>query len=369
MPFLRRLCPAVLFAFGLLRSGAAAPGQPVDHDASHPAFNYYGRWQRGTVAVTPNSGAMIEFAYRGGACALEFDVAGFTHYPAVFVQADNGAPVATRLAAGTARVPVAPRFAAEPRGAPPFAQPSSAYHVVRVWVATHSLYRTPAAGRQWSTLDGACRFRGVSLPGGELIPLPYCGDQIEFLGDSITQGLRLLYTGADDDIGQQLPYANWTQVAGDLLNMKPVVTGFGGQGLSTAGTCGAPPVGAAFPFVYRDAPWVPPVAPRVVVIYQGTNDHLPADAFRSAYVALLREVRERYRFATLFAVCPNRKGEYAGAIAGAVKEMSDGGIVFLDYASGVISPGETSDGGHLNPGGAVRLATRLAADIRAHLPR
>jgi lysophospholipase L1-like esterase len=369
MRLLRRLVPAVLVVVVAFPSGARALGEQVDRDASHGAFNYYGRWQRGTVAVTLNSGAMIEFAYRGGSCALEFDVSGFTHYPAVFVQADNGPPVVTPLSAVTATVPIAPRFGAEPKGAPPFAQPSSAYHVVRVWVATHSLYRTAAAGRQWSTLDGACRFRGVSLPGGELIPLPYCGDQIEFLGDSITQGLRLLYTGADDDIGQQLPYANWPQYVADLLNLKPVVTGFGGQGLSTPGTCGAPPVGAAFPFVYRDVPWVPQVAPKVVVIYQGTNDHLPADAFRTAYAALLREVRERYRSAALVAVCPNRKGEYAAAIAGAVAELADRGIVFLDYSSGVISPGETSDGGHLNPGGAVRLATRLAADIRTHLRR
>jgi lysophospholipase L1-like esterase len=43
--------------------------------------------------------------------------------------------------------------------------------------------------------------------------------------------------------------------------------------------------------------------------------------------------------------------------------MDDARIHFLDYSAGVIAAGGTSDGCHLNPGGAVRLGVRLASDI------
>lgn len=34
----------------------------VTKDAASPEFNYYGRWQRGKVAVTIKSGAFVEFS-------------------------------------------------------------------------------------------------------------------------------------------------------------------------------------------------------------------------------------------------------------------------------------------------------------------
>jgi lysophospholipase L1-like esterase len=217
-------------------------------------------------------------------------------------------------------------------------------------------------------LDGACRFLGIKFEDGEIISLPYVEHQIEFLGDSITQGLRLLYTGSDDDTGHQLPYANWPQLTADLLCMKPVVTGFGGQGLSKSGTCGAPAANTAFPFIYQGAAWVPKVKPDAVVIYQGTNDRIPPDEFQNAYHAFLQSVRRTYPSSLIFAICPRGK-PYAKAIQSAVQQMNDATISFLDYSSGLISKYETSDGCHLNPGGAIRFAIRLSHDIQDHLGR
>ena len=323
---------------------------PVHH-ADDQAFNYYGRWQRGPTAVAINSGAFVEFACTGAGCELLFDVGGFTQYPAIHVQVDNGAITKTTLSREVASVAV--------RAALP-----GDCHLVRWWVASHSLYLMPAQGRQWATLDGGCRFRGV-IPeaSAALVALPYGMRQIEFLGDSITQGLRLLYAGADDDTGQQVPYANWPQYVADLLDMKPVVVGFGGQGLTTPGTCGALPAGEAFPFVFHGTPWVPPVQPEIVVIYQGTNDPVDAAAYQARYVSFLRTVRGSRPAARVFAVCPHLQGRYAGAIRSSVAAMDDARIHFLDYSAGVIAAGGTSDGCHLNPGGAVRLGVRLASDI------
>jgi len=345
----------------------------LTHDASAPGFNYYGRWQRGRQAITINSGALVEFAYTGNDCTLIFDVAGFTHYPAILVQVDAGPVVKTELSAEVNAIEVAPPHNALPDGAPPFEAVVSGHHLVRFWAACHSLYLTEAAGRQWTTLVGGCKFLGVNLNGGGLTQLPYQTRQIEFLGDSITQGLRLFYTqrhaeGAEGDIDPQMPHLNWPQLVADMLGMKPVVTGFGGQGVSNAGgTCGAPAVPAAFPFIYDGVPWRPPVPPRLVVIYHGTCDGIEPLAYQELYASYLALIRRTYPAAAIYAVCPHPKPQYAAPIQNAVNQTADPAIRFLDYSTGVIAIAETCDGCHLNPGGAVRLATRLAKDLVADM--
>lgn len=338
----------------------------LTHAAGHPCFQYYGRWHIDRTAITINSGALLEFAYRGGACRLLFDVEGFAHFPAVFVQVDHGPIARTTLSREVNTVEVTPAYPTPPAGEPPFAAVSSRHHLVRCWIAVNSLYLTEAAGTQWSTLVGGCRFAGAALD-GELLPLHYASRQIEFLGDSITQGLRLLYTGTDADTGLQLPYANWPQYVADLLGMQPVVTGFGGQGLSSSGTCGAPPAAEAFPYVCGGVPWEPPIEPDTVVIYHGTNDAVPPEDFEGRYIAYLSLVRAAYPSARIFAICPHNITRYAAAIGGAVAALRDEKITFLDYSTGVIAPQDTCDGCHLNPGGAVALGIRMVNDIGALL--
>lgn len=342
-------------------------GANVTHNAADPGFTYYGRWHAGTTAISINSGSTVEFAYVGRECTLVFDVSGFTQFPAVFVQVDGGNISKTTLSRDVGTVPVMPAYRAMPTRQPPFPVVSSRYHVVRFWIATHSLYLMPETGKQWTTLVGGCKFRGAALGDGKLIPLPRSPNQIEFLGDSITQGLRLLYTGTDNDIGQQMPYANWPQLVADMLGMKPVVTGFGGHGLTSRGTCGVPPTNESFPYVYDNVRWKPAVEPLVVVIYHGTNDGVPATEFEDHYRTYLATIRKAYPKAVIFAACPHNRTDYAPAIRNAVGKMRDQRILFLDYSSGVISADETCDGCHLNPGGAVALAIKLAGDIRSHL--
>lgn len=334
------------------------------HDAAHPALNYYGRWRAGSTAVSINSGSLVEFAYTGHRCELLFDVDGFTQFPAIFVQVDNGPVVRTILSAAQPAVTVQPPFNGRFDEQAPLAGGCSACHVVRWWVGTHSLYLMEAQGRQWATLDGGCRFRGLCLDDAAgLLPIPLVTRQIEFLGDSITQGLRLLYNGADDDTGQQMPYANWPQLVADMLAMKPVVVGFGGQGVTTPGTSGAPPADLAFPFAFQDAAWAPAIQPERVVIYQGTNDPVKPPAFQEGYERYLRLVCAGRPEAQVYAICPHLQGRYADAIRGSVAAVGESRVRFLDYSDGVISRGDTSDGCHLNPGGATRLAVRLASDL------
>ncbi|MCE9613621.1 MAG: SGNH/GDSL hydrolase family protein [Lentisphaerae bacterium] len=335
------------------------------HRADNPGFNYYGRWQRGSTAITINSGSLVEFAYTGHACTLLFDVEGFAQFPAIFVQVDSGPVHKTTLSRTVCSVAVTPAHNGVFDGCPPSPAVCSDGHIVRWWVGTHSLYLMPEAGRQWTTLVGGCKFRGVALaPAASLLALPYGARQIEFLGDSLTQGLRLLYTGVDDDTGQQLPYANWPQLVADLLGLKPVVTGFGGQGIGTPGTCGVPPAGLAFPYVHAGARWVAPVPPEIVVVYQATNDGLKPADFQAGYAAFLAQIRACYPMAELVAICPHNQSRYVEAIRQSATGMHEARVHALDYAAGVIAPADTVDGCHLNPGGAVKLAIRVATDLQ-----
>ncbi len=60
----------------------------VTRDASNSGFNYYGRWQHGTTAVTINSGAFVEFAYTGRECALVTYLQTIRKaYPSALIQA------------------------------------------------------------------------------------------------------------------------------------------------------------------------------------------------------------------------------------------------------------------------------------------
>ncbi|MDD5708106.1 MAG: hypothetical protein PHR35_19485 [Kiritimatiellae bacterium] len=340
---------------------------PLTHHADDPGFRYLGRWQLGCPAVTINSGAIFEFVFPGSACDLVFDVAGMTQFPDLLVQIDEGPVVRHRLAA------TSPTIRLCPANLPRTAQGHSTYwHQVRCWTIVSSTEPS-----QWTTQNGGCKFLGVrcGTPDTILPTLPPHGT-IEFLGDSITASLRLLYDGHDgwDDrdpktgvvhdwisgVDQQHPVLNWPWRAARILGLAPIVTGFGGQGLTNPGTNGVPPAGKAFPYVFDGTPWKPSSEPKVVVVYHGTNDgNLTPELYRD----FLRLIRNAYPHADLFAVCPHTRKNFASIIRAAVTAGGDR-VWFLDYSEGVITPADTVDGCcHLNPSGALRLAVRLAGDI------
>lgn len=333
--------------------------------ATDPRFNFYGRWYFDQdTAHTINSGSLVEFAYQGIDCRLLFDIERLIQFPAVFTQIDRGPVQRHTLSRDCDNLILKPEYTPG-EGPPPYRMPASQYHLVRVWIAANSLYQTKEEGRGWTGLEGGCRFSGVLVPNGALVALPYQREQIEFLGDSITQGSRLLYTGQDKDTALQTPCTNWPQLTADLLGLKPVVTGFGGQGITVKGVQGAPPAAEAFPFAFQDAPYKVSAPPKVVVTYFGTNDQVSPEFFQVELTKYLHLVRETYPGAPIFAVCPHGKPKFARATQSAVSTLPN--AIFLDYSQGIIAEQDTCDGCHLNPGGAVKLAIAIASDINRYL--
>ncbi len=345
----------------------------ITHAADDPGFRYIGRWKLGNPAVTVCTGAILDFVFPGSVCEMVFDVTGMTQFPDMMLRVDDGPVVRHRLHAAATTI----RIEAENR--PASAKDHAGYwHRVRCWTLIGS-----ADANQWTTLNGGCKFVGVRCesPDAILPTLPAPRATMEFLGDSITQSLRLLYNGLDgwdtrdektgvihewqSSVDHQHPVLNWPWQTASLLGYYPMVNGFGGLGLTHAGTIGVPPAIESFPLVYAGEPWQPARQPEIVVIYHGTND---GELRRELYLEYLQLIRRTYRQAEIFAICPHPRCSHVEPIRQAV-EQAGAGVHFLDYTQGVIAQADTSDGCHLNPSGAMHLAVQLAKDISFHTRR
>jgi lysophospholipase L1-like esterase len=333
--------------------------QPT-HSADDAGFLMQGRWNvESRQATTINNGSSVEFGFTGKSCRLVFDVTKAKILPAIAVWVDGCGPTRIPIEdTGVVSIPP-PSGISVPPGA------KNARHAVRFLGVMDGGYLTNI--NNWQSLEGAVVFKGVILePGESLFALPSSAPQIEFLGDSITAGLAMVRDRKFPGYGpeDQYPEGNWPEWTARWLGMRPVVTGFGGQGITHGGTGGVPSAPDAFGFVYQGKAWTPSSKPAVVVIYQGTND---SEIQTPQYQAFLSKVRTAYPDAFLFAVVPHDQGKHAAAIQEAVQELKDPRIFFLDYSQDVVSPADKADSCHLTPGGALRLATRLAGDIRSRI--
>ena len=324
-------------------------------------IRYLGRWQTGSTAVTITNGAECAFICTGGTCGLQFDTtAPGMVLPLLAVWIDGIGPFRFSLNL-SGFIPILPPVlrSTESTRLQPGVPPER--HHIRFMTNINSGY--PTATRNWVTQRDGVRFQGLHIArGASLLPLPPLPGSIEFLGDSITAGLRVLYTAAsnDDSPAAAAPELNWTESASRALGLRALVNGHGGQGITASATDGTPPALEAFPFVFNGTPWSPRPAPDLVVVYQGTND----SAFSTAqYQAYLSAIRAAYSNAWIVAIVPYLRPAHAVPIRSAVDTLADPRIRFLDY-SAAFRDTDTSDGLHFNPAGALAMGQRLVDDIR-----
>lgn len=216
-------------------------------------------------------------------------------------------------------------------------------------------------------LVSSVSFLGFELPkGGSVMPPleewinPKL--KIEFLGDSITEGILVQVF---------LPDKRWTWQT-DALNSYSAQTamrlgaawrqvGFGATGLAQAGFGGAPPALESLDFFYHGCPrddW----QPDLVVINQGTNEStMSAESYQPLYSSYLSKVREAYPKAKIVALEPF-SGAQGPAIEQAVYEARKAGdkqIYFIDttgWYSGDVHPNLTA---------SPELSKKLSAALKA----
>jgi lysophospholipase L1-like esterase len=225
------------------------------------------------------------------------------------------------------------------------------------------------ASRWTPPLVSSITFLGFEVTGGAIEPSSRpARTKIEFLGDSITEGINIFSghngqsTGPWNADGRRA-YASQTA---QLLSAEWRQVGFGRLGILIGGNGGVPVANDAFNWIYKDvarddwqADWV--------VVNQGTNDgSASAASFQPAYATYLGTIRAGYPGAKIAAMRP-----FGGAHANEIKAVvtsrqtaGDSRVYYVD-TTGWLGNGDFTDGVHPNEQGSQKAAAALVTALKA----
>jgi lysophospholipase L1-like esterase len=333
-------------------AASAHGGAPTGIPAEHPDVQYLGRWGRlGPAVATVNSGSRVVLRFTGRRLAATFDQSGVTHPPQIYVRIDGRAP--TLYTVDRDRIDLTAR-----------PLPPGRVHTLELIVKDVD----ERADRWTPPLRSGLLLTGFRLgPGARTLPPPATGGRrVEFLGDSITQGVRAL--GPEIGVTGSDATRDYAWLTGTALRADFRQVGFGAQGILRPGGGQVPAAPEALRLTFAGSPIDPSFVPAAVVVNQGTNDALngvdPA-AFQAAYVDYLRRIRDTWPSAWIFAMRP-LGGYLAGEIAAAVAAADDGRIVYVD-TTGWLAATDYQDGLHPTYAGHLRVARRLAPLVAVRL--
>ena len=243
-------------------------------DIKSEAIRISGRWDtEGDCAITTAPGGMIEVAFKGKAAVLRFNTDMNMHpYPHLWIQVDDGARVETTVDR-VIRVEA----------------PNDGNHVIKV------VYKSAVEHqhRWYQPLIGKICFLGAEVC-GEAGVLPEDNRKIiEFIGDSITEGVlvdalyQLNQTIQDDST------ATYAYLTALKLGMKPIIMGYGAVGVIRGGNGAVPRAADSYPYNYNNSEAIAQGS-SIIVINHGANDQWgTAEEYTSAYRELLEVVRKK----------------------------------------------------------------------------
>ena len=269
-----------------------------------PSVRYTGRWNiTESEAVSSANGSYFEFAFAGECAVIEFGIDHCTvPFPRVYISVDGGANVEVPLDKFI-------RISAE-----------DGSHAVRV-----ILKGSVELQNRWlSPLESAVAVR--SLEADSFLTLPDdCRKTIEFLGDSITEGISIdverrfvHYGGSRDMVFWDDAAAGYAWLTAKALNLRPLLMGYGCLGTTQGGAGNLPAAAEAYPYYSDNCP-MPSANADYIVINHGTNDRRAScETFRQAYRHLLDVVRERNPKSHIVTLTP-----FCGAWAEEIREITE----------------------------------------------
>lgn len=259
-----------------------------------PAFRYTGRWSRlpddDRVIVTTAPGAYFELAFTGELVTLQFDTAqNCAPYPHLWVSVDGAARVETVLA---------PYLNVQ--------APDSGVHTLTVIfksaVETHHRWHKPLVEKV--SLIGAQAAGTAALP-------PDNRKVIEFVGDSITEGIlvdedrvtdRIYLNESLNRVFQDDACASYAWRTAEILNLRPIIMGYGAVGMTKGGSGGVPRAAEAYPYCFADCP-ISFDEPDYIVINHGANDRFASpQEYIQQYRACLDTIRKLHPHAQIIVV-------------------------------------------------------------------
>lgn len=310
-----------------------SPLHATDSGAIH-SIRFFGRWdlRKTDRAITVNSGSYLLAHFSGSSISAHFDLAvNQPPLPVLTWRIDNGE---WQYAEVTAGLKLAEGLAAGPH---------TLWLMVRGLDEHQSRWRPP--------LVASVTFLGLDLPAGGriLTPLAEWDNpklKIEFLGDSITEGVLV---GGPHEKGKATwawnsnALESWVARTALALGAMWRQVGFGATGINHGGSGGAIAAQDSFNFFYEGCPrdeW----QPDLVVINQGTNNarddgtiYLP---LYGKYLATIRMAYPRAKIAAVSPFCGAQADSIKMAVE-AARAAGDHEIYFVDttgWYSGSLHP-------------------------------
>ncbi|MBQ7920979.1 MAG: hypothetical protein IJ325_00140 [Clostridia bacterium] len=293
--------------------------------ANDPRIRYTGRWNvTEESAASSANGNYMEFAFRGDTAVVAMDVSKCQNPPPhLFISVDNGARVEVPADAFV-------RVSTEP-----------GEHTVKVIMKSSVESQT----RWCEPIEAMVRI--TALEADAFTDLPEDNRKIiEFLGDSITEGIsidndgRYVYWKDNRDMVYfDDSTAGYAWLTAEALDMRPIIVGYGCLGSTHGGAGGVPKAADAYPF-YSDQCPVKDFSADYIVINYGTNDRMAdMDILRNEYTNLLKVIREYNPKAQLISVSPfcGRLAEELEEIVNAYNTANNDTVFFIN-AGGWISP-------------------------------
>lgn len=256
--------------------------------ANDEKIRYSPRWRvTEDFAVCTANGGIAEFVFSGTMAVLEFDVEFCRNpYPHIYISVDGGARV---------EVPIEKyiRISA-----------AQGEHYVEIILKSS----TEMHQRWYEPLESK-----VSLVGIEAddfgVPKPDERKTIEFIGDSITEGVLIdlpcyKYNTYLDRVFHDDATATYAWLTAEMLNLRPIIMGYGAVGVTKGGCGSVPKVYEAYPYYSHNNP-CPPANADYIVINHGTNDmSAPSESVRYEYTRFLKMVRERNPHSEIVCLTP-----------------------------------------------------------------
>ena len=359
----KRVVAAVLAAAVLVAASPAVLARTTVAP-DDPAILYSpGNWSvTPSGAATLNAGAYFSTLFTGSSLSLGFSTAAnLAPLPQLYYRIDGYSAQSpwTRAEVAPSIVPALPADTA-----------ALPYHLLEVVVKSTSeelpRWSTPGVAAPSAT---TVVFAGLTLARGAVATAPAgLGTRVLFFGDSITEGVRTVNETAARDTDRNDATMGWAYAQRGLLGVEAGIIGFGGTGLTVAGSGGVPALPATYdrllPYVarHRDD------GIALVVLNEGTNDvHAAPPEVASALARTLDGLLALYPAARIAVLRPFGGMQADALVAGIARCAEPARVAYVDTA-GMLDPAFGVDGTTLHPSGpnslariAPQVATRLAA--------
>jgi hypothetical protein len=330
-------------------SAAASTAAGTLLPATDPQLTFEGHWGRlGGAEITPNSGSRLLFRFTGHSLHLLFDTSTITVPAQIYVSIDGGSPQLYKVDHDDLDVTPTPL--------------AGLIHSAEVAVKDVDEYEN----RWVPPMQSGVVFTGLRLdPYAFLVGKPRLGPlHLEFYGDSITEGVLALCPSLGVNCADGTK--DYAYLTGLAFHADVNQVGFGKQGVIQPGHGDVGTAAQSFGWNFQGSPADPRFRPNAIVVNEGTNDGTyDSAAFRTAYLAYLREIRAADPHSWIFAMRPFG-GYHDTDIAWAVDQLADPHLVYVDTTGWLsVAAGDFDGTTHPNVQGHRKAAARLISVIEA----